>query len=374
VKIKILHILHSLEVGGLENGVVNLINRLDSDLFEHAICCVASSGAMANRIEKPVEIYSLGKGGKKDYLLSLRMAWVIKNVRPDIVHTRNWGTIDGVIASRLAGVKRIIHGEHGRDAGDPEGMNSRRNRLRRTLHPLISRFVAVSADLKNWLIDIVGIPEAKTMQIINGVDTFRFRPAKDKSQAKVSLGLDPHAFVIGTVGRLDPVKDHKTLLHAFALMTENKSHNAGKYLVIAGPGPEEQNLKKFAEELGIAGDVNFLGERKDISHVLRAMDVYVLPSIAEGISNTVLEAMATGLPVIATKVGGNPELIEDNNNGFLFGPGDAKGLEKILSLYFSGTPLAKAHGDNGRARAEKLFSLSNMTADYETLYLEVAGQ
>ena len=373
MKIKILHILHSLQVGGLENGVVNLINSLDSDRFEHAICCISSSGPMANRIQRPLKIYSLGKGERKDYLLSLKIARVIKKVMPDIVHTRNWGAIDGVVASRLAGVKRVIHGEHGREAADPMGTNSRRNRLRKSLHPLVSRFVTVSGDLKNWLVDVVGIPGEKTVQIINGVDTVKFRPPEDKAKVKVSLGIEPDTFVIGTVGRLDPVKDYRTLLKAFALMRNGANNRIKRRLVITGSGPEEQDLKKRAADLGVIDNVYFLGERKDIPNVLQAMDVYVLPSVAEGISNTILEAMAAGLPIIATRVGGNPELIEEDSNGFLFKPGDHNELEKKLSLYQSRLPLTMADGCRGRARAEKLFSLSNMVGEYERLYLKVAG-
>jgi hypothetical protein len=160
MKIKILHIVHSLQIGGLENGVVNLINNLNSDTFEHAVCCIDSSGPMADRIKRPVDIYSLKKGDNRDYLLSLKISKVVRKVRPDIVHTRNWGTIDGVAGARIAGVKKIIHGEHGREATDPRGANSLRKRVRKLLGSWISQFVAVSDDLRSWLIDDVGISSA----------------------------------------------------------------------------------------------------------------------------------------------------------------------------------------------------------------------
>ena len=171
MKLRILHILHTLRVGGLENGVVNLVNRLDPERFEHAICCVDASGPMAERIVRPVRIVELGKGSGRDYLLPLKLARVIRDVGPHVVHTRNWGTIDGVIGARLAGVGRVIHGEHGREAADPAGANGRRNLARRVLAPLVTNFVAVSADLAAWLVEGVGIPGRKVRCIINGVDT-----------------------------------------------------------------------------------------------------------------------------------------------------------------------------------------------------------
>jgi sugar transferase (PEP-CTERM/EpsH1 system associated) len=364
MKVKILHILHSLQVGGLENGVINLINNLDPNMYEHAI-----------------ELIALGKGGGGDYLLSLKLARVIARIRPNIVHTRNWGTIDGVIAARLAGVHRVIHGEHGREAADPTGANKRRLRARKLLHPLVARFVTVSTDLKNWLVDDVGVPEGKVVQIINGVDTDRFKPASDKAAAKTAIGMAPDSFVIGTVGRLDPVKDHQTLIRAFADLITNKTSITSKTsktietdktnLLIVGSGPEESNLRKLVSDLGIADRVYFMGERKDIPEILQAMDVFVLPSIAEGISNTILEAMASGLPVVATDVGGNTEMVVDGKTGAIFGSGDYVHLSALLLEYATAPKIMDAQGRSARERIEERFSLSRMMREYERLYRSV---
>lgn len=371
MKIKILHILHSLQVGGLENGVVNLINRLDPERFDHAICCITSAGPMAERLARPVEIHCLGKGSGRDYLLPLKIARVVGKVRPDIVHTRNWGTIDGIIGARLAGVGRIVHGEHGREAADPTGANGRRMMARKAFSPLVSRFVAVSADLREWLVDGVGIPGRKVVQIINGVDADRFSPPVSKTQARSKLGLASDGFVVGTVGRLDPVKDFQTLLRGFARMAGGCADTLRPRLVIAGSGPEEARLRALAEELGMAAVVAFLGERGDIPEVMRALDVFVLPSIAEGISNTVLEAMASGLPVVATGVGGNLELVEDGETGFLFAPGDAERLAERLGFLGSSPDLTVRCGGKGRVAVEERFSLARMVAEYGNLYSSV---
>jgi len=371
MKIKIMHILHSLQIGGLENGVVNIVNLLSREKFEHIICCVKSSGPMADKIIfKDIQIYELHKNGK-DYFMPLRLMKLIRLVKPDLVHTRNWAAIDGVIGARLAGVKNIIHSEHGREVTDPSGRNKLRKTVRKILSPYVSIFVVVSAELRNWLIDDVGIPESKIIQIINGVDIEKYSIPDDKKFSKSQLGFDPDSFMIGTVGRLDPVKDYQTLIRAFTLLANvsvNTIMTNKIKLLIIGFGPEEQKLKTLAEEYKIIDKIFFLGKRFDIPRLLHSMDVFVLPSVAEGISNTVLEAMASGLPVIATKIGGNVELVEHSQTGFLFTPGNYKELADMLVIYLRNSSLLREHGSMGRLRIKEKFSLTTMIQKYEELY------
>jgi sugar transferase (PEP-CTERM/EpsH1 system associated) len=375
-KIRIFHVLHSLRTGGLENGVINLINELNSNRFDHVICCIDSSGPMAERLARPVQICTLQKGDKRAYLLPFKIAKIIRKMNPDIVHTRNWGAIDGIVAARLAGVRSVIHGEHGREATDPTGGNSRRRRIRKALRPLVKHFVAVSEELKTWLIEDVGISKEKITRIMNGVNTERFVPVQDKMLAKVRLGLDSGSLIIGTVGRLDPVKDYETLLRACARVIAQCGTRIGEVssikVLIIGSGPLEDKLRCSAKELGIEETVLFLGERNNVPEILQAMDVFVLPSVTEGISNTILEAMACGLPVVATKVGGNSELINDNITGFLFPVGNDEKLGQILVDYISNPEMMRAHGEKGRTRCEAHFSLSRMVEAYAQLYCSLA--
>jgi sugar transferase (PEP-CTERM/EpsH1 system associated) len=368
VKIKVLHVLNSLQVGGLENGVVNLVNNLDVQRFKHSICCIDSIGPMAGRIKQPVSIFSMEKGDKRDYLISFKIAGLIKRVKPDIVHTRNWSAIDGIIGARLAGKRAVIHGEHGRESTDPEGKNVKRKKIRKALNPWISQFVAVSNELKNWLVHDVGIHPEKITQIINGVDTDTIKPAENSVQLKKSeLGFSPDTFVAGIVGRLDPVKDHETLLRAFKIAHER--HNSRKLaLIIIGSGPLDKELKAIAEKLHISDMVRFTGERDDVMQLYNCMDVYVLPSIAEGISNTILEAMASGLPVIASNVGGNLELVDQERTGFFFSPGNCEELAGLFGLYLNNASLVREHGINSRKRSVSEFSIHHMTDKYASLY------
>jgi len=180
---------------------------------------------------------------------------------------------------------------------------------------------------------------------------------------KVKAGLAPDSFVIGTVARLDPVKDQQTLVRAFASVLTGKS-----VLMIIGSGPEESNLRKLTHDLGIADRVYLMGERKDVPKVLQAMDLFVLPSVAEGISNTILEAMSCGLPVVATKVGGNEELVAHGKTGTLFSPGDDADLAAILSAYRDDPKMLDNHCRSARQRVEERFSLARMVEEYDRLY------
>ena len=364
---RIVHVVYSLEVGGLENGVVNLINGL-RDEFRHAVVCVGQSGVLQEGLPSGVDVVTVGRGSARDRWVALRLARVFRALRPTIVHSRNWPAIEAIPAARLAGVPLVIHGEHGREAADPEGRDRRRNRIRRLLAPWVDRFVAVSADLRRWLAGTVGVPEGKLVTICNGVDTHRFRPG-ECAAARHGLGLVEDHPVVGTVGRLDPVKDQAGLLEAFARV---KGAHPEAVLLIAGDGPCRGELEARAAVLGLGPGVRFLGETKEVPAVLRSLDVFVLPSIAEGISNTVLEAMATGLPVVATRVGGNPELVEEDVTGALIPPREPAALAAAIGGYLGEPARRFAHGAAGRRRALERFDLAGMVSAYRELYLGLA--
>lgn len=363
----VVHVLHSLGVGGTENGVVNLIGALGED-FLHTVISVTDVGLLAARLPPSVAVHSLHKRPGIDAGSFVGLTVLLRRLRPDIVHSRNWAAFDAVPAARLARVPVVIHGEHGREATDPHGLNRKRNRIRRLVGGLVDRFVTVSDDLRRWLIVTVGVPEEKVLRIPNGVDTIRFRDDGREARRR-TLGIPSDTIVIGTVGRLDPVKDQMGLLDAFALL------NGGgppRVLVIVWDGPCRAALEARARRSDLAGQVWILGERPDVPVLLKEFDVFVLPSIAEGISNTILEAMATGLPVIATRTGGNPELVEDGVTGALVPVGEPRRLAQTLEAYLRDAHLRALHGKAGRQRAVEQFSLERMTKGYRDLYLSLA--
>ena len=357
------HVLDSLAVGGMENGVVNLVNAT-RDHLRHTVVTMSGRGPLSDRVPASVSVHCIGKRAGTDLAAVLRLSRLLRGLRPDVVHSRNWGAFDSVVAARLAGLRTVVHGEHGREASDPQGLDPRRNRLRKVLSPLVSRFVTVSLDLRSWLITAVRIPAHKVVTIHNGVDITRFCPA-DSAEARDALGLPIAATVIGTIGRLDPVKDQAGLIAAFSGLAES---GASPILAIVGEGPSRPALENEIRQRGLSDRVRLLGERRDVPAVLRAFDVFVLPSRAEGMSNTILEAMATGLPVIATDVGGNPELVEPDVTGRLVPAGDPPSLEVALRAYVTDPYLRSLQGKAGRERVLQHFSLDRMAQAHGGLY------
>ncbi len=366
-KLRICHVIFRLGTGGLENGLVNLINRMDPARFVHQIVCVDRAADFAGRLAGPVEIIELRKRPGFEAAFYLRAWRCLRRLRPDVVHTRNTAGLDCILPARLAGVRAVVHGEHGRTADDPEGRNPRHNLLRRLNAPWVRRFTTVSVDLADWLTATVGIPARKVEVLMNGVDTDRFRPGP-VDRAALLPGVSPEAVVVGTVGRLDPVKGHLDLVAAAPRL------DPAVHVVIVGGGPEHDRLAAAIESSGVADRVHLLGERSDIPELLRAFDLFCLPSLAEGISNTLLEAMATGLPVVATRVGGNPELVVDGETGMLVPPADPATLAAALGRLATDSSLRVPLGTAARCRAVGAFSVEEMTRRYDKCYTEVAGE
>lgn len=378
---KILHVVHSLAVGGLENGLVNLVNRLDPKRFQHTVCCLTSAGKFSRRIEgRDVEVIELHQASSKFRFPILQLAEIFRKIAPHISHTRGWSTIDAVFAAKLARVPRIVHGEHGREHADAEGRSWKRNNIRRVAGCLVDRYVVVCDFFRPWLQRYCGVNDRKIVYIPNGVDTTKFHPIVDrrvnpgpsepmKSQSNYELrrllGLPVDSFLVGSVGRLDPVKDFPTLLKGFRNID---SKGASVKLVIVGDGPARVQLSDLCRELGLHSSVLWLGERSDIAALLRCFDVFVQTSIFEGMSNTILEAMASGLPIIATDTGGNPELVTDGRNGLLIQVGDVGKLAYGIEQLLFDEPLRLRYGATSRELAENRFDLARMAQQYSEMY------
>lgn len=363
----VVHIIHRLQTGGLENGLVNLINHMSPERYGHAIVCMTESTEFRNRIRRAdVAVYELHKAPGHDLKLYWRLWRLLRKLRPAVVHTRNIGTLECQAIALLAGVRARVHGEHGRDMSDLRGNNTKYITLRRALRPWLSRFITVSRDLRQWLIGDVGVPEAQIVQIYNGVDMTRFRPGDMQARAILPAGFAPDdALVIGTVGRMSGEKDQHTLVQAFARIAAAVPRAR---LVLVGDGSLRGELERTVAELNLAERVWFAGNRPDVPDLLRSLDIFVLPSLGEGISNTILEAMACGLPVVATRVGGNPELVNDGETGLLAPAADPVAMARAFEVYARDPAQMRRHGENGRTRIEREFSMDAMVARYMAVY------
>ncbi len=352
----------TLRVGGLENVVLRLTDQLQS-VLDHIVITPSGDGPLRTRFPEGVPVIAMAEHHRPDRWNALRMAQLFRALRPDIVHSRNWSCVDAILGARLARVPVVIHGEHGREAVDPEGRNALRRLGRRLLAPMVTQFVTVSHDLARWLVEDIGLPARKVLPIYNGVDTRRFSPGH-RQAARAALDIAPGSIVIGTVARLDPVKDQTGLLRAFARVADDPR----ALLLIAGDGPCRAELEITVSALGLRGRVCLLGERNDVPRILAALDVFVLSSIGEGMSNTILEAMATGLAVVATRVGGNPELVVHGVTGLLVEPRSPDALAAAMRHYLEDpVPMAR-HGRAARELAQSEFSLERMVGAYEQLY------
>ena len=376
---KVVHIIYALGTGGLENGLVNIINRSPSNRYVHTIVCLTDATDFANRITAPdVEVIQLNKKPGHDWGVYFRLLKVLFELRPDIVHTRNLASLEmQFLTLCLPGVKRV-HGEHGRDIHDLEGSNKKYNLLRKILSPFIHRYIAVSQDLKAWLKNTVRISEQKLQQIYNGVDAEKFHKAEsDKSRTipgKPDNFLANDTIVIGTVGRLAEVKNQKFLVNGFKeLITSNPKLADRVRLVLVGDGPCRSMLENYIVEQDLFDLVWILGDREDVPELMRLMDIFVLPSLAEGISNTVLEAMATGLPVIATDVGGNPELVADGENGRLVPVGDKQRLAEVMGELVDNPEVRIQMGDKALERVKSTFNWQRTVSEYLGIYDELLG-
>jgi sugar transferase (PEP-CTERM/EpsH1 system associated) len=370
----VLHIIHHLVIGGLENGLVNLINHMPESRFRHAIVCIEDFSEFRDRLRRSdVEVYALRRSQIGIWRLRYKLFCLCKRLQPAIVHTRNLSALDALLPARLAGVRCCVHGEHGRNVYDLRGDKKKPALLRRLHAPLVDRYITVSKDLERYLVHRVRIPRTRVSQIYNGVDIDRFSPIATGETALLPPSfIGENNIIIGTVGRIQPVKDHATLAHAFSQLLKTYPEVAGRArLAIVGNGPLLGELRDLVNRLGIAERTWLPGSVHNVPEVFRAFDVFVLPSLAEGISNTILEAMASRLPVLATNVGGNTELVHDGRSGRLFEPKDIKALVNLLAAYCADPSLRRAHGEASRRIAVEQFSLATMVENYQNVYEEV---
>lgn len=365
-KINVAYLVYSLAPGGLENVVVSLANKLDLECFNPIICCFKPNGILKERVKSGIEVIEINKRGGQDFGLPLRLKKIFEDREIHVVHTHNWGTCcEGILGAKLASVPVIIHQEHGTFI---ELVGSKKRRLlgQRIALSYVDQVIAISEDLKKKMVKALKISPQKIKVIINGVDIQKFSPSIERRQEKrAELGIGNNELIIGMVGRLEPVKNHKMFLSA---MPELLKRFPTIRAILVGDGILKAELISIATELGIKDKILFLGVRNDIAELLSAMDLFVLPSLTEGICIAILEAMACELPVVVTAVGGNPEIVFHEKTGLLVSTKDVEGLVSAIETMLADKEKRKEYGKKAREMVEERFSLQRMVNEQESLY------
>ena len=369
-RVRVMHVVHSFGVGGLENVIVQLINRLPPAHFEHVVLALTTVSEFRQRVVRPdVRFIALHKPPGHAVPLYPQLYRLLRELRPHVLHTCNLAALEVVPLAWLARVPLRVHAEHGWDVHDPQGRNPRYQRLRRLYRPFVSHYVAVSRDLDDYLGQAIGVPARRRSLIANGVDTDTFTPAQGVRVVPGCPFEPGRHWLVGTVGRLQTVKNQPLLARAFVrALQDNPVMRDAARLVIVGEGPLRAEVERVLVEADMSDLAWLPGARADVADVLRSLDLFVLPSQAEGTSCTLQEAMASGLPVVATAVGGTPDLVQEGVTGHLVPPNDEQALADAMARAFSDPGTAARQGQAGREHALCRFAMGTMVRQYQQLF------
>jgi glycosyltransferase involved in cell wall biosynthesis len=364
--VRVLFLIDELDIGGTEQQILELVKRLDRGRYLPMVCCFRPGRVSAEIEAAGVRVFTLKKRAAVDPGLVLAMARLMRRERVDLVQTylftaNTWGRL----AAILARVPIIVSSERNVDMWE--------ERYKQTIGTWLDRWTRLtignSEAVKGYLTR-KGLPPEKIQVVYNGVDTSRFDAPVTPDVTKSELGIPLHHAVVGLLARLEPQKDPRTFLQVAAMVAERLP--AVSFLVVGG-GSLQRELAEEAQALGIGERVIFTGPRRDVPRLLAACDVSVNSSLKEGLSNTIMESMAAGKPMVATRVGGNAELVQDGVTGFLVRPRDAVGLAAAVQRLLEDPALAKSMGARAKIRIAQRFSVEAMVEGTERLYDELTG-
>lgn len=348
----------------MENGVVNVAGRLDRKAFDIHVCCLEHRGAFAERLPDPDKVHVLDKSQPGFCRKTVaRLSRVISKVRPHLIHSHNFGPLVYSVLATWGGCRvPILQGEHGQLTG--EFATPRRLQQRKWLYRCCRRIHTVSEGLREHLISF-GFPAHKIVPVVNGVDVKRFHP-QDKRLARRELGQPEEGIWLGIVGRLCRNKRHAVLCDAFKNLAAR--HPGLRLVVVGGTGPDAEDILKQARSHPFADRILLAGQQSEPVTWYQSMDLLVVPSVVEGLTNVVLEAMACGVPALAHQVCGNAEVIDTGRDGVVADLETAITLENQLEIILADPKALKAMGAAARGKMETAFSLDRMAADYVRLY------
>jgi glycosyltransferase involved in cell wall biosynthesis len=361
-KLKIVHLVTSLEVGGAQHNMLLGLPRLDRDRYEHHIVSIMNRMQMRQQFLKAgIGVHTLGLSNKTDLAVALRLRSLLKQLRPDILHTYLiHGNVLGRIVGRLGGVPVIIGSEL------TIGQAGRLGRLVTKLTNPLTDAVEVNSETGGKaIVADLGVQPEKVEVVLPGLDLEVFGRSESRTAIRTELGLDTKQHLVLYIGRLRPVKGVDFGIKAFAqaLATQPDMHMA-----LAGEGEQRQHLENLTSELGISEKVTFLGVRNDLADVLSAADSVLMPSLTEGFPRVAIEAMASSKPVIATRVGGTPEAIVDDQTGILVPARDIDAMASAITRLVTDPDLQSRLGSSARQRTEQHYSAASYVARLDQMY------
>ena len=366
--IKILHVVFSLEPGGTENGIINVARALKREEFDVHVCCLERRGSFAERMPDPNNVYVLNKQEGFSVGAVFGLARRVLQLKPHLLHSHNLGPlIYSSLATGLGRWRPILHGEHG--SLQPDNLQPRRLRQRRWFYHCCARILTVSRGVGQQLTEL-GLPTSKVTTLINGVDTERFYPGSRQAARKQIGTLPEDGLVIGIVGRFVALKRHAELIEAFTRLAGQRTDV--HLLIVGGGGTETQHIENKVKASRAATRIHLTGFQDHPLPYYQAMDLLAVPSIHEGMSNVVLEAMACGVPVLAHEVCGNAEMIRQGENGIVADLTTVEQLHAALAGALAQPERLARMGRQARETTAREFSLARMVANYETVYRELS--
>ncbi|MFZ4535389.1 glycosyltransferase [Propionivibrio sp.] len=365
-RIRVLHVLQAMGVGGMEKRILRLCSGLDSSLYDvHAVSLRMPDGGAIDWPKDRHHFYPIEPGLHLFRLFGL--AKLIREGHYDIVHSHNWASmLYGVLAGRLAQVPIVLHGEHGLNNDDRKGVSFKREAVATVIAHMATRVVAVNEFIKRQAQERWKLAPSKLVSIPNGVDLARFVPAP-------RLRSKSNELVIGTVARFDPIKNIPCIILGFELF-KHRNPSLKTRLVLVGDGPQKSEMQKLASSLDCAQDVIFPGETNTPEDWYSQFDIYINGSFSEGMSNTILEGMACGLPIIASDVPGNRAWLEKTVNAFFFESDNPRDLCRCLTAFVGKHELLRRMGENNRRRVESEYDNREFLLRYHHLYQQLLGK
>jgi len=362
-EMNVLHVVLSLDIGGLERFLMEFVANLPNEI-KPTVVCLEKKGDLGKEFGN-VPVYELNKPPGIHLSIAYQLAKMIRREKIDVIHTHNpapqfYGSVAGFITRTP-----VIHTKHGRNRPD----DRRELALAKISNQLTDYIVAVSDDSADLCLTLQNAPKSKVRRIYNGIDINRFGSRVKRKEKLLALGIPEGCVTAGMVARICADKDHETLINS--LEDIDCEENNFRLLVI-GDGPLRGKMQSLAASRGGADYVLFTGMRNDIPDLLSELDICVLSSHTEGHSITLIEAMAAGLPCIATAVGGNPEVVEDGVTGFLVPYKNSQALAEKVLFMIRNPDLARTMGEAGRSRAKERFNIVQTVKQYTELYRKLA--